>query len=403
MTARKQMTADLVSKAKSDTHPTPMTFELANMDGEGNTPEWVPDDWQDVVGRIINAHDIETVATVTGAVALGWRLLLVIDEDDITIVSPDGKQKLHFAVGNRHRVDRVRRQITKLALPNRRDDLAELDGDVWGLFEKYPERVVPIDLIQPAPPKLKAVDEPYVIETKPMLAKSRKGRGYESKIAIERTWSDGSTDYKCVLCDYTKENRLSMRGHWQKHINSGEAAAVGGPRPGETFQTDVPNAASYMPRQTRIDALAALIAGMLENDEFDPDELALAALTWVHDQSARGTGHASEREDLTDTEIVHRMRLLLGMQDPAELERLTAENARLVEQLDTLEKASVEELTRARDELKKYDDDLVELGSIIENLTGERDRWMEKAGRLQGDLQSLRDLIAGIGDDEEEK
>lgn len=405
----------VVSAEKPDGPSVQLHLELDSvmLDGKGAAPDWLPPDWQDELGTRLHKLTEVDVNTITGAIALGWRVVGILGEDDtITIVSPDESTRFHFAPGRKQRKDRIRKTVMRLGVPERVLELQEADGDVWKMYEDNPERIVPIELIRPEQPEPEPSDEPYLIETRPMLAKQHQGRGYQSKIAIERTWSDGSTDYKCMLCDFTRTNRLSMRGHWQKHIRSGEAKAVGGPGPGETFQTDVPNAASYAPRQHRIDALADLLAKLLEDETLDPAELALAALTWVHEQTKHGTGLAAEHEELTDTERLHRIRLLLGMPDPQIVAQLTEENDRLREQVAAAERfaeqavADSEEWTRQTEE---YGDQIVGHLATIEslevdkkNLAAERDWFQGKAARAQGDLQTLRELVQGLGNDDEE-
>jgi hypothetical protein len=357
----------------------------------GGEPDWLPEEWhEEVIARLSGLRDDDR-ETITGAVALGWMISATIDPNDktVTMISPDEKTKIHFAPGRTPRPDRPRRTLVRHGSKAKLDELIENEGDI-AVFDANPLDMVNVQLVMPAKPEPKPRKAPavYVVETQPMLAKSRKDRGYQSKIAIERTWSDGSVDYKCVACDYTNENRLGIRGHWQMHVRKGEVQAVGGTKSGETFKADVPRAAHYRPRQHRIEALAEFLAGLLEG-EVDPEDLALAALTWVHDQTNEGSQHAGESEFLTDSEIVHRIRMLIAPKsDPSEVERLTGELAEAQEQLVQLSPLQTRVET---------------LEAELSTITTERDRFKERAARAQGDLQSLRELVAGLGQDDEDE
>ena len=298
---------------------------------------------------------------VAMAVTLGWRLIITSNAG-LTLVSPNELKRIHLSSKKRSGpVKRLVRDIVKFGDPLRVNlvtDLSSLpisdeeygtlvtqvlsdlgsDMDVsWQTPEDEPEeapvtrrrakaaeRAAAIE--QAAEKKVAPKPERTLVSEKPMLARAHEGRAYESKIAIERTWSDGSIDYKCTLCDYTGE-RLSVRGHWQVHVRRGETEAQ---KRGPEFQADVPNAAIYRPRQSRVEALANYLAELWADNE-TPDFAALAkdALTWVHEQSAKGTDLAAEREELTSDDILNRIRTLLDQgqyqKQQTEIERLAQE------------------------------------------------------------------------------
>jgi hypothetical protein len=300
---------------------------------------------------------------VAMAVTLGWRLIITSNAG-LTLVSPNEIKRIHLSSKRRSGpVKRLVRDIVKFGDPARvslvtdlsslpiSDDeygalvvsvLSDLGDDMdvsWQTPEDEPEeapvtrrrakaaeRAAAIE--QAAEQRVAAKPERTLVSEKPMLARAHEGRAYESKIAIERTWSDGTIDYKCTLCDYTGE-RLSVRGHWQKHVRSGEVEAAAGKR-GPEFQADVPNAVTYRPRQSRIEALAQYLADLwADNETPDFNALAKDALTWVHEQSSQGTDLAGEREELTSDDILNRIRTLLDQgqyqQQQTEIDRLSRE------------------------------------------------------------------------------
>lgn len=377
------------------------TFNLNLGTKDADIPDWVPENWVEEIARRIDLLSSEDRETISGAIALGWGLTIPLGENEngITLVSADEKERVFVTPGRRLRKDRTRRLLVRHATDAGLEAMRASDGDIYTVFELNPLHPINVNLIRPAEPKPKPVRKEapvtqrklkkHIVSTRPMLAKSRKDRGYESKIAIERTWSDGSTDYKCAACEYTNDNRLGIRGHWQKHVRKGEVEAVGAPKTRDTFLAEVPNAAVYKPRQTRVDALAAMLADLLANGEIDPDALALAALTWVHEQTKHGTTHAAEIEDMSDSDILQRIRMLLYPEQNKEIELLQAEVLALREELNA--------------QHVEFDSMRAELGAAI----SDRDTYKERAARAISDLRGLRDLVSSIKDEdypeEEEK
>lgn len=301
---------------------------------------------------------------VAMAVTLGWRLIITSNAG-LTLVSQNDAKRIHLSSKRKSGpVKRLVRDIIKFGDPVRVNlvtDLSALpisdeeygtlvanvlsdlgdDMDVsWQTPADEPEeapvtrrrakaaeRAAAIE--QAAEKKVTPKPERTVVSEKPMLARAHEGRAYESKIAIERTWSDGTIDYKCSMCDYSGE-RLSVRGHWQKHVRAGEVE--GGQKRGPEFQADVPNAVSYAPRMNRVEALAEFLKEYLETNEYDvidPQDVAKAALTWVHEQSRKGTELAAEREELTPEDTLNRIRVLLDQgqyqKQQQEIDRLAQE------------------------------------------------------------------------------
>jgi hypothetical protein len=120
-----------------------LTLDSVMLDGSDEVPDWVPEDWQDIIGGRLNSLFETDIHTITGAIALGWRVVAALDDEAITIVSPDDSQRFHFAPGRRQRKDRIRKTVMRLGVPTRVLELAEADGDIWKLYDDHPERVVP--------------------------------------------------------------------------------------------------------------------------------------------------------------------------------------------------------------------------------------------------------------------
>lgn len=325
------------------------------------------------------------------AVMLGWKMHLGA-ANSVTIVSYDEKKKLHFSASHRasNSMNRMRREIVKYADPKQlefgyaahsakdpdlgrlmfaamptinRDTVVDHRPEIEAEENEEQRRREAREELRRAqrerqtPPESRSSEsEPVIpqyangskeqeakrdrtiVSQKPMIAKDTEGRGYESKVSIERHWSDGSVDYKCVDCDYSSTNRLAIRGHrsGSKHTARGRDRA--------SHKIEVPLAASYAPRQTRIEALAAVIQGLVSEGTVDPAEIARQALTWVHEQTRHGTSEAAEREPMTAEDTLNRIRLLLDdgsrqkiVELTQQIDDLHAERTQLTERVDELE------------------------------------------------------------------
>lgn len=303
--------------------------------------------------------------TIEVAVMLGW-MLHISSANACTIVSPDERKKYHFSSSGRtnHSLTRIKKDIirfgdpekVKLAfqagshslltkdksLANAAIDLLPGLGDEGAVVDHRPEleeerkaaEAQRIENVRAAAERKRSetelserqkAEERHVIHERPMTAKASEGRAYDSKVAIERTWSDGTTDYKCVDCDYSSEHRLSIRAHraGSKHERT--------ERDRNTRKAEVPLAVSYRPRQPRIEALAEVLKALMKDGITDPEELAQEALTWVHEQSNRGTGLAAESEPMTAEQTLERIRNLLDNGEREALRKRDVEIADLLE------------------------------------------------------------------------
>jgi hypothetical protein len=323
---------------------------------------------------IPNSFKREVRETIVLAVSLGWKFHVTGDQS-ATIISPrpeDHPKKYHFSTNRRssNSITRIRRDVVKYGDPEKVEvaytaaslrDMG-LDGEAQALVRSLPSVTATVvddrsDREKgPAdnpfgkgsvtePPKPRDPKAPHIVSEKPMLAKASKGKAYDSPTTMERRWSDGSRDYACrwPSCNYSAPERGSVPSHYAKSHSEGL-----GKRP-EMFSAEVPDARVYAPRQSRVEALAAILADLMAGGPMDPDVLARTALTWVHEQSNHKTDEAAEREDLTPEQTLDRIRMLLDDGARGEMhKRVEALEQKLVdsESLSEMLQVSVTELEK---------------------------------------------------------
>lgn len=164
--------------------------------------------------------------------------------------------------------------------------------------------------------------EKRVVSTQPMMAHRGGGMSYPSETTLERTWSDGSVDYLCAFCKgFDSLFRKGVAGHYQTHVHKGEVQSP--KKPGDKKDVLVPDPTytepaftrAYTPRKQRVEALVAALMDLGLDTFKTPQQLAeavaKASLQWVHEQSSQGTRFAAEHEDLSDADILTRIRSLL--------------------------------------------------------------------------------------------
>lgn len=309
----------------------------------------------------------ETQDCIQVAVMLGWKMHLSTG-GSVTIVSPCERKRHHFSASGRSStsLNRVRRDLVRFADPEKlliADSLIGMGlkpgpesvllnaalpeiGDEGTIVDHRPEQEE--EARRERERKAQAAEERerqkaaepqlssrQIVSQKPMLAKAQEGKGYESLTTIERIWSDGKKDYRCSFqgCLFISDNRGSVPSHYAK----AHGAVYGEGEKRNIFKAEVPEAQTYAPRKRRIDALAAVIRELWDVGA-QPEEMARAALTWVHEQSKKGTEFASEREPMTAEDTLQRIRNLLD--DGAQFE--------MRQQMEKMEERLVEAETRAQ-------------------------------------------------------
>lgn len=156
---------------------------------------------------------------------------------------------------------------------------------------------------------------------RPWLARKQPGPNggtrYESQAVLERVWPDGHTDYACYAqgCPYTSDKPVSVARHYgAAHTRKGEQPAETGPVHPDPAYTEPTTSRDYRPTQRLVDALKAVLDGVVGQDT---EQAALAILTWMHD---RPDIDHTERPlvPLTDRQILDKVRLLVGQPDQSE-------------------------------------------------------------------------------------
>lgn len=94
---------------------------------------------------------------------------------------------------------------------------AETDTHDTEVVEKFVSRTRDTEVVAAAegePERTLVTEKPWMVRRG--AGTGTKGRMYESATVIHRVWSDGSEDYRCVLCPYTNTNPRSVSGHYSK-------------------------------------------------------------------------------------------------------------------------------------------------------------------------------------------
>lgn len=193
---------------------------------------------------------------------------------------------------------------------------------------------------------------------------------YESSTTDEVTYADGSKMYACRFegCDFMSDRPRSVARHFgAKHTAQGESERVDASKrvaiaEGVAFDPsdmEPEHHHEYTPTERLVRALTEFMESAETLD-------AVAILRWFHDRPDLGDPEARVREPLTDTEIVAKIRLLVGGRD-VELE------------------AKYEDLLRRFDAVYEERDELsVRLGEVIEErdrLRTDLDAWLSLAPR----------------------
>lgn len=187
-----------------------------------------------------------------------------------------------------------------------------------------------------------------MVDRRPWMARkgsSRHGGGrkYESKAVIEREWSDGSVDYVCAYegCNWNSDDPVSVARHYGG--THGAERPVGDTRPPTVFVPDYTETGrrNYRPSRRLVDAVLGVIANadgrLYPQWVEDPESLAEAILTWMHERPDLEEVARGPREPMSDEEILERIRALLGQPFAAQVETLSAQVADLSARLGRAE------------------------------------------------------------------
>jgi hypothetical protein len=193
------------------------------------------------------------------------------------------------------------------------------------------------------------------------------GVRYESEAVVQRLWNNGDVDYECAFdgCDYVSKNPRGVAVHYGKtHTAKGQTppASQDNGLTVDPEYTEPILSRGYKPTDRLVAALAAVLAKL--NGHGTDQEKAEAILTWFHE---RPDIEHTTRPDvpLTDADILFRIRRLVSPGSEETIERLRAD-------------AEVLEAERAE-------------------AWRERDEAIAQLAKVSRDLNSLKELIEGIG------
>lgn len=275
---------------------------------------------------------------VHGALAVGWKLR--VKGMIIRLISPNGQKTITVSASNKNiPYARYKKMISEHANPllvpatdERAMDYADtmiqherqvakkreeerVGTQIETAMMEAVEKVEEVSSRKPTRPPLKERTQAtrYVESETQMMAHRGQRRGYLSPTTNERKWSDGTVDFTCRSegCDFSSESRGGISRHWRSHVSRGEEQA--GLTSEQTYVTPPHEPIynmSYTPRRERVNALSAVLAA-LDLNAMTAEELAEFVLNWQHEQSESGSRMAAEREEMTDGDILLRIRSLL--------------------------------------------------------------------------------------------
>lgn len=312
----------------------------------------------------------ETIETLELGIEAGWSLLCT-DRGHVTMTAPPPNEHVTYGVSVKKAqsgpVRKIRMRIRRLGdekykalaeevKPKQADE--EIDFHAPLLSDPTPKKKAPAPKKKAetaAPGALPEQPERTVVSEQPMIAHRGQKKGYVSETTNVRRWSDGTEDFTCRYCGQAFEQRLSVRGHWQKHVRAGEVEPYDASK--VTRVATPPHEPTWTrqggPRLARIKALAEFIKH-LDMEKIEPEELAHLVLSWVAEQSNTGSGLAGEREPLTPEQIIERIRSLIDQGEYlTQRAEIDAQRAR-IDELEARATAAESEAQRARETLQAF-------------------------------------------------
>jgi hypothetical protein len=208
---------------------------------------------------------------------------------------------------------------------------------------------------KPSAPKPgpRSVPERVVVKEQPWLAhngigSSGVGMSYESKVVVERTWSDGTTDYRCVVegCGYENKNPRSVKTHYGARKAGDHPNLVPYNRrelmadPAYTepaFRREVPPPVDRLRRE--IQKALAVIWDDVTTGEYRREDLA-TRLAELMIEARPDRDDCGPRGPLSPEEILTRIRVLVA--DTSRTDALVKEQAETADRLAKLEHELVE-------------------------------------------------------------
>lgn len=258
----------------------------------------------------------DVAVLIAQAVGVGWTFLVKADST-ATLIAPEPNKQQTIHLSSRRNSGPLRRlgaKVMKYADPNMLEAITtpEVEVLIGGpeLTSEQLEKLEPaVEWTEPD------AEERVLLRSGPMISRTGKvgnDTEYESDIAIQHEFSDGTIEYECVRCQFKGKVPKSMASHWKKHVHE-----------------DAELAKHELPPATPVDSLAAALVKRMEQglDWVDlhaaAHELAVAATEWGLKRVEPEPVVVASK----DTELIAQIRELLGVEDlSAEVEALRREN-----------------------------------------------------------------------------
>lgn len=248
-----------------------------------------------------------------------------------------------------------------MSVPRKMDDRGRTGANARATFAKWLRERHP-DVTEAI-----AAAEAAADEGDPIAASILAGAAMKRASVVERHWSDGSVDYACAYpgCDYAAG---AVARSVASHYGAAHRDAPVGPPTGVVPAVDYTEPITertYRPTDRLVDALTAFLVEQRFDTPLVARDLATLFLTWAHERPDLSDVESRERRDLTDAEILDRIRGLVGRP--------------LQNEVNEARVAAAEALARL---------------AVAE---AERDEAVARFQRVEADLAALRDLVDGLG------
>lgn len=203
---------------------------------------------------------------------------------------------------------------------------------------------------------------------------SRGATLYESKAVVEVRDGDEVVWYECPTCSHREDNPRSAAAHYRRAHRVG--LGRDNQNPSSAVNTD------YRPSLRLLEALAEFLAA---GDWVTPEDAALSALVWFHERPDLGDPEFRHFPAMTDTQIVQRIRTLVGTGvTEEEMEDLREKVEWWKRQQDitaTQRDEATEEVARLVEANAALEREMVGTKAEVARLQGDIDAWMALAPR----------------------
>ena len=343
---------------------------------------------EDEVDALRKALGTQATNLISTAIAVGWKAMLGADNNVSLIapgdptpkrlhMSPKGKGGGDFAsmtrslmrYGDQESVSRLKKAaknssatdesfITSVMTEIALHEVAAILDDVQTKSQDVPV-VVKSAFGQVIEKALATPVGPYIVTERPALmhyslSASRGGRSYPSKTAVERKWSNGTTDFRCAIstCDGVSDNHRSFAGpHWAKHVRNGEAQQM----------TDKERHESLVDDPSYTETAYNRISGVINRNP---------KVEAIVDTTPLDAPVILSQPDLTPEQVIEQIRLLVGIEDQQPVIELQLQRIRQLEAAMASERdAHAVTLATLREENRQITENLKIIRDMLSELT----------------------------------